>query len=87
MLSGDPSPAEAASGPAPGPPVAAPERGRIRDRHVCQKCRKELLVSYEGQPDEPKEAAPVACPHCWAVMHLQIGTWAAVGGDYSAEKA
>ena len=53
---------------------------------MCEKCRQELRVSYEGQPGEPKERAPVACPHCWAVLHVEIGTWAAVGGDYSAEK-
>ena len=38
------------------------------------------------EPGEPKESAPVACPHCWATIHVEIGTWAVVGGDYSADK-
>jgi hypothetical protein len=64
----------------------AASRGRIQDRHVCPKCRGELRVTYESQPGEPKELAPVACPHCWAVIQVEIGTWAVVGGDYSADK-
>jgi len=28
----------------------------------------------------------VACPHCWAVIRVEIGIWAVVGGDYSADK-
>jgi len=78
------APVAAASPGAASVPAAA--RGRIQDRHVCEKCRKQLLITYEGQPDEPKEPAPVACPHCWAVIHVPIGTWAVVGGDYSADK-
>ena len=79
----------AASAPAsPGAPLpaATAPSGRIEDRHVCEKCKKELRIRYEGQPGEPKELAPVACPHCWAVIHVEIGTWAVVGGDYSADK-
>jgi hypothetical protein len=44
-------------------------------------------VSYEGEPDEQKVPVPVACPHCWAVSQVEIGGWAAAGGDYVAEKA
>jgi hypothetical protein len=70
-------------------PVAtnAPSRALVQQRHVCGRCQQGILVSYEGLPDEPKEPAPVACPHCWAVGHVPIGAWAAVGGDYRAEKA
>ena len=66
--------------------AAAGQRAKIQESHVCAKCKKELRVSYEGEPGEPKESAPVACPHCWAVIHVEIGTWAVVGGDYSADK-
>ena len=51
VISGEaPRPAVAAR-PSSGPSVVATARGRIQDRHVCEKCRKELRVSYEGQPD------------------------------------
>ena len=82
-LAGDASGPAAAATPAAG---TAPSRHSIQDRYVCEKCRKPLRVSYEGQPEEPKERAPVACPHCWAVIHVEIGAWAVAGGDYSAEK-
>jgi hypothetical protein len=65
--------------------LAAP--GRIVDRHVCSKCQQDVVVSYEGAPDEPKQRAPVACPHCWTVNHVDVGAWAASGGDYFAAKA
>jgi DNA-directed RNA polymerase subunit RPC12/RpoP len=87
VISGDAShPEPATSPPTPGRSATQPGRSRVQDRHVCGKCRKELLVSYEGQADEPKEEAPVACPHCWAVIHVPIGAWAVVGGDYRADK-
>jgi hypothetical protein len=76
-----------ASGPVAAAPLPTSGRGRIQDRHVCEKCRQALVVSYEGEPDEPKRSSPVACPHCWAVNHVEIGVWAAAGGDYSAAKA
>jgi hypothetical protein len=68
---------------------AAPQsaRSRIRDRHVCGSCQQALIVSYEGEPGEPKQAAPVACPHCWSVSRVEIGLWAADGRDYVAERA
>jgi hypothetical protein len=61
--------------------------GRIVDRHVCIKCQQGVVVSYEGDPNEPKQRAPVACPHCWTVNHVDVGVWAASGGDYFAAKA
>ncbi len=78
----DPGPA-----PAAGTLASKPARSRIRDRHVCERCQQAILVSYEGEPDEPKQRAPVACPHCWSVSQVEIGGWAAVGGDYVAERA
>ena len=58
-----------------------------RDPHVCEHCGKAVFVVYERQPDEPKELAPVACPHCWRIGHVPVGVWAAAGRDYRAEKA
>jgi DNA-directed RNA polymerase subunit RPC12/RpoP len=75
---------------APPPPVAAPAasgRGEVREQHACERCGKAVLVIYESQPDEAKEQAPLACPHCWSVGHVAIGAWAAAGGDYRSEKA
>lgn len=54
---------------------------------TCARCRQSIRVTYEAQPDEPSEKAPLACPHCWAMNRVEIGAWAAVGGDYCAEKA
>jgi len=75
--------AASASATQPGTPARAP----VQDRHVCQRCQQGILVIYEAPPDEPKESAPIACPHCWAVSHVEVGAWAAAGGDYRAEKA
>jgi DNA-directed RNA polymerase subunit RPC12/RpoP len=85
-LAGQASGPESAATTAAGATAAAPSRRSIQDRYECEKCRKQLRVSYEGQPEEPKERAPVACPHCWGVIHVEIGAWAATGGDYRAEK-
>ncbi|MFI5169867.1 MAG: hypothetical protein ACHQM7_05850 [Vicinamibacterales bacterium] len=74
------------SAPAPAASAPGPGRSSIEDRHVCVKCQQTIVVRYEAEPDEPKETAPVACPHCWAVGHVPIGGWAAAGGDYVAAK-
>ena len=81
---GEGHPGSAAGAAGPEPATAA--RSRVQERHVCEKCRKELQVSYEGAADEPKERAPVACPHCWQVIHVPIGSWAVAGGEYAAAK-
>lgn len=69
------------------PAATAPSRALVQERHACGRCQQGILVSYDAQPDEAKETAPVACPHCWAVSHVPVGAWAAAGGDYRAEKA
>jgi hypothetical protein len=76
-------------GVAPGattPPAAAPPGSELRDRHLCEHCGKPVLVIYEQQPGEGKELAAVACPHCWGIGRVEIGAWAAAGGEYRAEK-
>ena len=59
----------------------------VRESHVCERCGQAWLLVYEPRPDEPRELAPVACPHCWKVGHVGVGAWAAAGGDYRAERA
>lgn len=76
-----------AARPGPLPEADRPSGGPVEDRHACARCGGAMRVLYEARPDEPKDRVPVACPHCWAVNHVAIGTWAAVGGDYRAEKA
>ena len=79
---------EAGSGTAPA--MMRPEQApplEVRDRYLCPHCRQPLAVVYQSHADEPKEQAPVACPHCWKVGYVSIGTWAAVGRDYRCEKA
>jgi hypothetical protein len=68
-------------------PAAATPSTEVRDRHVCQRCHQAVLVVYESQPDEPKQLAPLACPYCWTINRVEIGAWAAAGGDYRSEKA
>jgi len=77
---------ERETGPAPSA-SAASARSTVQERHACGKCGLGILICYESEPGEAKHAAPVACPHCWAVGQVEIGAWAASGGDYRAEKA
>jgi hypothetical protein len=81
------APPSASSASHPASPAPVSTAGRIVDRHVCEKCQQGVVVSYEGDPNEPKQRAPVACPHCWTVNHVDVGAWAASGGDYFAAKA
>ena len=78
-------PGEAAPGTAPD--VTPPPSTDVRDAHVCEQCHRAIVVIYELRSGEPKELAPLACPHCWKVGHVEIGAWAAAGGDYRSEKA
>jgi len=83
-------PSGEAGGPGRAPASVQPEQAppfEVRDRYLCPHCQQPLEVVYESHPDEPKEQAPVACPHCWKVGYVRIGTWAAVGRDYRCEKA
>ncbi len=57
-----------------------------QSRHTCERCGKPVLVMYEERPGEGKALAAVACPHCWTIGHVEIGAWAAAGGEYRAEK-
>jgi hypothetical protein len=64
------------------------EAGRlVQDSHTCRHCERPLVVAYELRPDEGKELAPVACPHCWQINHVEVGAWAASGRDYRCDKA
>lgn len=98
---GGPEPAAAAvPGAAPTlPPLAAsaetprhsapvPTRsGAHDDRYTCLDCGGAFIVLYERRPNDAQVMAAVACPHCWKVNHVEIGSWAAEGRDYRAEKA
>jgi len=72
--------------PAASTPAATPPASEARDRHLCEHCGKPVLVSYEQRPDEAKALVAVACPHCWRIGHVEVGAWAAGGGEYRAEK-
>jgi hypothetical protein len=77
--------ADASVAPSVRPEDAPPLE--VRDHFTCPSCQRGLEVVYESHADEPKEQAPVACPHCWKVGFVRIGAWAAVGRDYRCEKA
>jgi hypothetical protein len=78
------SPPAAAPTTAPGPPPGAVGQ---EGRHACTKCGQGFVVLYEAQADDSMVMAPVACPHCWEINRVEIGSWAASGRDYRAEKA
>jgi hypothetical protein len=81
----DGGPEGAALGTAPA--VTPPLSTDVRDAHVCEHCHRAIVVVYELRSGEPRELAPLACPHCWKIGHVEIGAWAAAGGDYRSEKA
>ena len=68
------------------PPAATASPSEARDRHLCEHCGNAVLVVYEHRPGEGKTLVAVACPHCWRIGHVEVGAWAAGGGDYRAEK-
>jgi hypothetical protein len=70
----------AASGPAGSPTEA-------REQLACERCGKGVVVVYELRPGDGRALAPIACPHCWSIGHVEIGAWAAAGHEYRAEKA
>ena len=74
---------------APGlvPDETPPPSTEAREPHACEHCGQAVVVVYELQTGEPKELAPLACPHCWRIGHVAIGAWAAAGGEYRSEKA
>jgi hypothetical protein len=73
--------------PAVGRPAAAPgaPEGR-RDAHTCGVCGGNYVLVYEAEPDEPLEDAPVACPHCWQILKVQVARSVSFDRDYRADK-
>lgn len=67
-------------------PVAAPGQACC-DEHLCTRCRKPFVVAYQAEPGEGVERAPVACPHCWAIGHVDVATSSALSRDYRVERA
>jgi hypothetical protein len=65
---------------------AGPARD-CRDSHMCERCKKPFVVLYQAEPGEGMERAPVACPHCWAIGHVDIATSAALSRDYRVDGA
>jgi hypothetical protein len=76
-------PAASLRRPAPG----AKQGGAHDDRHTCLDCGGAFVVLYERHPTDTPAMVAVACPHCWKVNHVEIGSWAAEGRDYRAEKS
>ena len=68
-------------------PVAAGSSRECRDAHLCARCKKPFAVFYQAEPGEGMEKAPVACPHCWAIGHVDLATSAALSRDYRVDKA
>ena len=69
--------------PAASAEMASPDARH--DRHECASCRQPFVVTYEASPNEPEQAAPVACPRCWQINSVLLAGSAAETGDYKAE--
>jgi hypothetical protein len=74
-------------------PFAAPDRSAAvltpegrRDSHRCGMCGGQYVIVYEAEPDEPLEDAPVACPHCWQIVKVQVARSVSFDRDYRADK-
>jgi DNA-directed RNA polymerase subunit RPC12/RpoP len=81
-------PPAAASAETPRHSAPVPTRSGAPDgRYTCLDCGGTFVVLYEPHPNDAQVMAAVACPHCWKVNHVEIGSWAAEGRDYRAEKA
>jgi hypothetical protein len=81
-------PAVPALAEAPRHTGRAPTRSGPHDDHyACLDCGGGFVVLYEHHPTDSLVMAAVACPHCWKLNHVEIGSWAAEGRDYRAEKA
>jgi len=57
-----------------------------RDTHKCGMCGGVYVLVYEAEPDEPLEDAPVACPHCWQILKVQVARSVSFDRDYRADK-
>jgi hypothetical protein len=84
FLAGAPAPQASTPAVSSGRAVAAP--GEVRDRHSCSHCGKPFVVIYMASPDEPSEAAPVACPNCWQVLRVLVPAEAGQTREYRADK-
>jgi hypothetical protein len=84
---GNPSRDAAAGGPGIAVPVPSGPSRECRDAHLCARCKKPFAVFYQAEPGEGMERAPVACPHCWAIGHVDLATSAAISRDYRVDKA
>jgi hypothetical protein len=58
----------------------------VREHCTCERCGQAMVVVYEAQPGEPRERVAVACPHCWSLNQVSIGSWAACGQEFRADK-
>ncbi len=85
-----PAPAVAPLAPPRPPPPQAPATAHVANRDdcwTCMDCGGVFKVLYEHHPGDTLRMAAVACPHCWKLNHVEIGSWAAEGRDYRSEKA
>ena len=80
-----PSPTQAAPAAPSAPKASAAPEGPATV--ACEKCKQAFVVLYEALPDEGLERVPVACPHCWSLNQVLVGSEAAANTDYRAEKA
>jgi hypothetical protein len=77
----------AGSGPAAAGGAPPAPHGELTDRYNCQECASAFEVVYHALPGEPRELAPVACPHCWHVNQVPIPEAAGITGEYRAQAA
>lgn len=87
FLGGAPIAAPQAGPPAAAAaPQAAAQAGEVRERHTCSECGRPFVVIYMARLDEELETAPVACPNCWQVLQVPVGSEAGATREYRADK-
>ena len=73
--------------PTGGAPAASGSVLERRNAYKCPKCGNGFVVSYEVEEGEGEETVPAACPHCWNIENVKVGSTAAVNSDYRVEKS
>jgi len=73
--------------PTAGATASSRPAGQRRNAYKCPKCGNGFVVSYDVEEGEGEETVPAACPHCWNIENVRVGSTAAVNSDYRVEKS
>jgi len=75
----------AAGGAAAVSPGGGPA-GERRHEYKCRKCGTGFVVVYQAEAGESETSVPAACPQCWQIEQVKVGSGAAATSDYRVDK-